>query len=173
MKLYDYTTTTGVAVKLRPIAPNYIEKIRQQIDWPQPPTYDVEVLGGAKETIYHTADSIETDEEKAQWAEFERKRDAANLEFFKKRSYAITRRCILVDLPEDNAWITLQQQDGITVPEDPELRRQHYIETEVIGNDTDLFFITNAVQRLARFDEEDYRQAMEFFRDNLAGNPDS
>lgn len=167
MKLYEYTTSTGVTIQLKPIAPNYLERIRQQIEWPKPPTYEVEVLGGAKETIYHTDKSVSTDEEKAAWAAFEAKRDAANIEYFTRRSKAVIRRCVVVDLPADDTWVKLQEQDGIDIPTDPEMRRQHYIETEVIGNHTDVFAIANIVEKLSRFNQEDYNQAMSFFRDNL------
>jgi len=167
VKLFEYTTSTGITVGLKPIAPNYIERIRQQIDWPEPPSYEVPVLGGGTERVYYTDKNVETDEEKAAWAEFEQKRDAANILFFQKRSQAIIRRCVVIDLPEDDSWERLQEQDGIEIPQDPELKRIHYIETEVIGSNTDVFAIANIAERLARFDEEDYAQAMAFFRDRI------
>jgi hypothetical protein len=47
-------------------------------------------------------------------------------------------RCaIVVDLPDDG-WVEEQRELGITVPDDPKERRDHYIWTEVMGGQHDI-----------------------------------
>lgn len=169
MKTIEYTTSMGVTVKIKPISPDYVQLIEKQVPLPEAPHYENTLLGGAVEKIYHTETSITTEEEKAAWAEYKLALAAAQEDIFIRKTRAVIRRCIVVDMPDDDGWIRSQAEDGITVPEDPEERRIHYVKTEVFGNANDVLFVVQAAMKLARFDEEDYKASMSFFRDKVEG----
>jgi hypothetical protein len=81
-------------------------------------------------------------------------------------------KAILTQLPEDESWIAEQKALHIRVPEDPEKRRQHYIETEVLTSMEDiveinsLIFTKSAVRTVGA---EDLAVAKDSFRDIVLG----
>ena len=172
MKTIKYTTGAGIEIEIKAISPDYMAELDKQVPMPEPPTYERTLLGGETEVIAHTEDSIETEEEKLAWAEYEMKLAIARSELFMKKARAIVKKCVDVEMPEDEAWIKAQQEDGISVPEDPAERKQHYIKTECIASESDIFFIVEAARKLSRFDAEDYAKALDFFRVSVRGEAD-
>ena len=172
MKTIKYTTGAGIEIEIKAISPDYMAELDKQVPMPEPPTYERTLLGGETEVIAHTEDSIETEEEKLVWSEYQMKLAIARSELFMKKARAIVKKCVIVQMPEDEAWIRAQQEDGISVPDDPAERIQHYIKTECIANENDIFFITEAARKLSRFDAEDYAKALDFFRVSVRGEAD-
>lgn len=171
MKTIDFETSTGVRVKLRPISPDLLDAIRLQVKMPEPPSYEIEVLGGGKEKVFHDEKSVETDEEKAAWDKYKEDLEQATTKIFEKQTIAVLRRCVLVELPDDDVWIKAQKADSITIPDATDLKF-HYIQTEVIGGANDLLAIVSIVRDMSRYNAEDLAQAMNLFRSRVERHPD-
>ena len=172
MKTIKYTTGAGIEIEIKAISPDYMAELDKQVPMPEPPTYERTLLGGETEVIAHTKDSVETEEEKLAWAEYEMKLAIARSELFMKKARAIVKKCVDVEMPKDEAWIIAQQEDGINVPEDPSEKKRHYIKTECIASESDIFFVVEAARKLSRFDAEDYAKALDFFRTSVRGETD-
>ena len=172
MKTIKYTTGAGIEIEIKAISPDYMAELDKQVPMPEPPTYERTLLGGETEVIAHTKDSVETEEEKLAWAEYEMKLAIARSELFMKKARAIVKKCVDVEMPKDEAWIIAQQEDGINVPEDPSEKKRHYIKTECIASESDIFFVVEAARKLSRFDAEDYAKALDFFRISVRGETD-
>ena len=165
-----YTTSTGHELTITAISPDYVLAIKKGVEFPEPPTYEFEVLGGTKETAPHTETTIKNEDEQLLWNEYRAKVMSANSELFMRKARAIFRKCVDVTMPESETWIEAQTADGIEVPEDPKERKEHYIKTECIGNETDVFAVVSAAEQMNKFNTEDYKHALSLFRDQMAGN---
>ncbi len=167
MATKEYITSTGYKLIISPLSPDLGRMILKTVKFPDPPYYEIDVLGGEKEKVEHTIDSLRTDEDRDAWAEYLSARNIARVEEMRQKARAVIQKCVQIDLPKDETWITIQEELGIEVPKDPRLRKIHFIKTECIGSETDIFAVVNAAEVLARFDAEEYQDALNLFRDIL------
>ena len=173
MATKEYVTSSGYTLTISPLSRELSKMITKTVEYPKPPFYEVEILGGEKEKVAHTFESLETDEHKLEWKQYISARNRARVEEMKQKSRIIFNRCVDVELPEDAAWIILQEEAGIEVPEDPRLRKVHFIKTECVSSETDLFAVVDAAEVLSRFDAEEYQDALNLFRDILPKREES
>jgi len=138
----EYTTSTGIAVKVRAANPYLVGRVEGdvQAEWqaagkalPSVPTYTVETASGEKEVHEHTPSTLDTDEEKAAWQRYEQVQLAYYREIRLRQTRIMLAKCVIFEMPADDAWVEAQTFLGIHVPEAGEARRLHYLETEVIG----------------------------------------
>lgn len=142
------------------------------------PKAEVEVLGGDTIEVELSADSLEVEgdiEETTKRRELWAKHKDAVLRFeneLKDLENDLLLSAILVELPEDESWIEEQKKLHIRIPDDPEKRRQHYIQTEILTSMEDIVDITSyiftksAVRTTSR---EDLAAAKESFRHQIFG----
>jgi hypothetical protein len=176
MATKEYTTSTGHVLTISPLPIEFKRLLSKAVDIPDPPYYEVDVLGGEKEKVEHTIESLTVNSDREvwkSWEEYQDKLQKAKLELHRKKIKAITRKCVDVEMPEDNAWIEIQEEFGIEVPEDERLRKVHFIETECIGSYTDVHALIDAAEVLTRFDTEEYQDALNLFRDILPRDEES
>ena len=167
MATKEYVTSTGYKLTISPLSPEISRLISKTVDFPKPPFYEIDVLGGEKEKVEHTIDSLRTDEDRDAWAEYLSEHNIARVELLRQKARAVVQKCVQVDFPEDDTWITDQEELGIEVPTDPRARKVHFIKTECIGSETDIFAVVDAAEVLARFDAVEYQDALNLFRDIL------
>ena len=167
MATKDYVTSTGYKLTITPLSPEISKLVSKTVKFPKPPFYEIDVLGGEKERVEHTIDSLRTDEDREAWAEYLSDYNIARVELLRQKARVVIQKCVQVELPEDDTWITIQEEIGIEVPEDPRLRKVHFIKTECIGSETDIFAVVDAAEVLARFDAVEYQDALNLFRDIL------
>ena len=173
MATKEYTTSTGYVLTISPLSPDLGRMVSETVKFPDPPFYETDVLGGEKEKVEHTIDSLRTDEDRDAWKEYLSDWNIARVEEIRQKARAVIQKCIEVDYPKDDTWITSQEELGIEVPEDPRLRKVHFIKTECIGSETDIFAIVDAAEVLARFDSKEYKDALNLFRDILPNRAES
>ena len=155
-----YVTSTGHKLIITAISPDYALAIKKGVDYPEPPTYEYEVLGGTTETANHTDKTKKSEEDQKLWDDYNIDLIIArNIEFTKK-TRAIFRKCVTVEMPDNDKWALDQELDGIEVPEDEPERMQHYIRTECVGNETDVFAVVKAAETQQKFNAEDYQHAL-------------
>ena len=144
-----YTTERGVSIKVVPI-PLLLDKIRDAHAASPAPTYTEHLAGGATQEVPITEAQAAawqaTDPDTwaplaEKWAAYQAEKDERTKTLNDALWRAVMRRSIIVDLPKDDAWVQEQALYGISVPEDPDLRREHYIWTEVIGGQRDILKI--------------------------------
>lgn len=162
-----YTTTRGIEVEILPIPAMLIDKITAQHPDPEPPTYEVKTLGGGVEHHPLTEQAADTDEEKARYADWLKRKSEAETE----RNHAFMRvimlRGIRVELPADDGWVIEQSMMGVTVPTEPTARKLHYIETEVFGGLADYESIAQLVMEASGVGEAALKQASDLFRGDV------
>ena len=167
-----YTTSTGHELIISTISPDYVLAIQKGVEFPEPPTYEFEVLGGTKETAPHTETTTKSEEDQLLWNDYKLARNLAYTTVEIKKARAVFRRFVDVVMPEDDAWVEIQKEDGIEVPDDPKERKLHYIKTECVGTETDVFAIVRAAEQMSQFSIEDYQHALELFRYQMEGDAD-
>ena len=169
METKRYTTERGIEIGICPI-PLLLDEVRkaQEAKIPPHPTYEAKTASGVVEIHQHNETTLQTDEERAMWAEYQgaiaQATDSMNDAIWR----AVRLKAIQVDVPGDNGWIEDQKALGLTVPEDARERRLHYIQTEVIGGVRDIVRIT-AIANGADLDEGALAAAEDSFRRAMAG----
>ena len=161
-----YETRKGVAVRLRLFSPVLRDLVRQSVEFPPVPIYIAKTAGGGEEEHPYTADMVETDDEKAMWAEYQAARLAANLLLYDHLGRLALIRGTEIDIPDDG-WDTEQESLGITVPTDPTERKIHYIETEAVESNQDYSELLLAILAYQGIQQEDRAAAAASFPDQM------
>jgi len=185
--LFEYTTASGMAIPLSGISLIALERAEAGIEEDMrdegarldPPTYEVEVLGGDTLTYELDGDSLEaegdpeeTARRKREWHEYQ----AAKAELRKRQDDVRNEMIfdsIMLALPEDDGWMEKQRRYHIRIPEDLESRRRHWIETEVLKSIEDMVgMISYILAKSASGDIEleDVEAAKKSFRDLLSAS---
>jgi len=164
-----HETRKGVAVRLCLFSPVLQDKVRQSVQFPEVPIYIAKTAGGGKEEHPYTADMVETDDEKAMWAEYQAARLAANLLLYDRLGRLALIRGTEIDIPDDG-WDTEQESLGITVPTDPTERKIHYIETEAVESNQDYSELILAILAYQGIQQEDRAAAAASFPDQVEGD---
>ena len=100
-----FVTKDGNKIPLRRVAPILVEKVRQSVVIPTPPTYEVEVVGGDKEFHVHDATTLETDEDRAAWAEYQTALAATNTDMVERiLRLLFVLRGTLIKVAVSNTW---------------------------------------------------------------------
>jgi len=175
-----YKTLDGKDVPIKAISPTKIMRseigitkmFRAKGEPIDPPTYEVETVGGGKEThiLDETAVMIPGDEEKTaeRQALWDAHTDACQR--MKQQQYDTTRKIVLdsidLPLPADESWIRKQEELFIEIPEDLYERWIHWLETEILLPQ-DIIEIVSDILTLSTkgiIPEEDVEAATELFR---------
>ena len=164
-----HETRKGVAVRLCLFSPVLQDKVRQSVQFPEVPIYIAKTAGGGTDEHPYTADMVETDDEKAMWAEYQAARLAANLLLYDRLGRLALIRGTEIDIPDDG-WDTEQESLGITVPTDPTERKIHYIETEAVESNQDYSELILAILAYQGIQQEDRAAAAASFPDQVEGD---
>lgn len=130
-----------------------------------PPTYEVETVGGGKETHEYDAEALKTapDEDKAAYAEFLASVAAFNEEL-RDRTLRIVFTYGIVTRAAGDEWAARQRKLFVPVPEDADERHIHWVQTEVLTSPAEAFELMNAVMKLSGVPEEALQAATAAFQ---------
>ncbi len=159
-----FVTRDGNRIPLRRVAPLLMEKIRQSVVLPSPPTYEVETAGGDIEKHIHDETTLETDEDRAAWAAYQTAQVQANGDLMEKILRLLFAKATGDVVPAGDEWVKEQTYLGVDVPDDPLGRKIHYIQTELLTHTGDIMAFMSAAVALTGVDEEVVEAAEATFR---------
>lgn len=159
-----FVTKDGNRIPLRRVAPILMEKIRKSVTLPSPPTYEVEIAGGDIETHVHDETTLETDEDRAAWAAYQKDFASANNRMIEKILRLLFAKATGDVLPPSDDWAKEQAYLGVDVPGEPLERKIHYIQTELLTHTSDIMAFMTAAMALTGVDEEVVQAAEATFR---------
>lgn len=159
MTEHFFETTAGVKIKIQPIsmldlqlAQRAVEnEFRERGEPIDPPTYEIEVLGGEKEVHPHTETTIQDAgmEEKASWERYLEAIGKMQMEI-QDRTALVFLEGICIELPADDAWIKRRKRlFGEDVPEDEDQRKLYYINNVLLKTPADKAGLMLDIQRLS------------------------
>ena len=159
-----FVTSRGIAVRFQGIA-MMLDKLRASFQFPKPPTYEVKVAAtGVTEIHEHDEKTIETDEEKALWAQYIKNSEDAQTRYNLALTRTVLLRGLQVEMPSDESWIKQQELIGLDVPKEETAKRLHWLETEVIGGVQDMEAIMLGVMKASGVPEELLASIADSFR---------
>lgn len=170
----EYTTERGVTIEVVPI-PLLLDKIRRAHPDIPLPTYTEHLAGGATQEVaitekdaatWRTSDPESWQAHAEKWTAYETAARLRNRHVNDLLWRAILMRAISCQMPTDDKWADEQKSLGIDVPTDPTERRVHWLETEVIGGNHDIFRLSSLAGGLA-LDSEVLEAAEASFRGTL------
>lgn len=181
MTEHFFETTAGIKIKIQPIsmldlqlAQTAVEKeFRARGESIEPPTYEVEVLGGEREHHPHTEKTIvdASEEEKAAWAKYIETVTRLQTEI-QTRTALIFLEGIVFNLPADENWIARRKRlfGDEQIPEDEDGRKLFYVNNVLLKTPADKSGLMMLIQRLSLTGaSEEAIEAMEnLFRRQMA-----
>jgi hypothetical protein len=163
------TTSKGITVRIVGVSQLWLDKLRTAVKFPDPPKYSVTTVTGDVEYHSHDETTLETDEDRRLWAEYQA--ETAKAEF--RRNEMITKyvltKGVEVDIPDSGEWIDMNAFLGIDLPTNPIERKYEYVRSEVVGTAEDLAEIISKVMELSGVPQEALEEAKASFRDLLEG----
>lgn len=172
------TTSRGVELECQPIGAKLDaagDNIREQIDWPDVPTYEATFAGGDTEVFEYTENTIEgaPEEDRKAWADYLIAHAAAEVEYNTRFSNTMARIVAtdgvrVLNAPPEDEWIKRQEWQGLRVPEDPLERALHYFLTVAIGDiEKDMMGVYKGIVLASGRSQEEAEKIEEFFRSNV------
>lgn len=154
-----FTTTAGVEIPITPIAIIDLQLAQDAIKREfeargepiEPPTYEVDVLGGEKEIHPYNTQTImdAPPEDKEKWDKYLEAIGRMENEI-QQRTAIVFMDGILVDLPEDEGWAERRKKlFGEEVPTDPDQKKLYYINNILLKTPADKSGVMMAIQRLS------------------------
>lgn len=164
-----YTSSRGTEALIFPMPPMLMEKIEQAVEAqlgprPEPPTYTIKTASGDEETHFHTEDTLETDEDRDAWDEYEENSAEWDNELNSRMLRAIQLECIKPADPEDTEWAERLEFLGIPVPDNKFERHMLWVEAEFVGSQEDVLACLMEPMRLAGVPDEEMAAAERMFR---------
>jgi len=162
-----FTTRAGREIPLRPIATKTLDDLQlliRAVEDIRPPTYTVKILGGDDtEEIEHDLTTLETDEDRAAWAEYiSRVEEGAEL-----CNEQVTRTYIVfgIDMePPEDGWHKTFEFCGIPVPEESMERKVFYFERVMLADPEDQADFVRRVYLISQLSGEALDRADALFR---------
>lgn len=167
----SFTTSRGIQIEFLPIAP-LLEKIRAAHPLPEPPTYEARTITGAVERHQHTAETIDTDDERAAWRAYLEADAKARADLNDALLKAILLRGLKVEAQESPEWASEQSAFGISIPTDSVARRLLWLETEILANEEDRRAAIRGALDASNVSEEALAEIEATFRPALEGYAD-
>lgn len=161
-----FVTSRGVTLEFLPI-PALLEKLQAQHKLPEPPIYEVKTATGVTEKHTHDETTLETDADKAAWAEYQKNLQEATARLNLALMRLVMLRGVKVQMPKDDTWIAEQQFIGLTVPDNPRERKLYWLETEALASQDDYAQMLAGVMAASGLSEEVVQQAEATFRGAL------
>ena len=173
-----YRTLTGREIEYEPVSPIVLELSEQGAKKEfiergeplDPPTYTVELAGGGTQTFPHDLTTLTTDEDKATWAKYLDAKERLETEQARLRKLIILECLKDIILPEDNTWEVKQKARKVDVPQEPDEKLVHYIQTEILKSSADFRCLTDAILRagyLGAVGEDVIEASSSLFQDRI------
>lgn len=174
----QFTTSRGFEITFKPIPQMLIDRVRTLHKQPEPPFYEVKTVSGAVEKHAHDETTLETDADRAAWAEYQKQIADTNEKTNRAFMRLVFLRGVEIEMPQDDTWAREQKLLGIEIPDDPLERKLHWIETEVVATIADAEHITRGALEASGIPQEALAQADATFRhspqrDAVEPTPDS
>ncbi len=183
-----YTASSGLDVILTGLPPLVPQRIDASIEYPSKPTYDVETASGEIETYEHDKESLTTDEDEQEWADYLDAQSDAETELTEKLLYAVLLECVEIkDAKKYEAqfeeWKQKQELMGIAIAktedEDDEIANEkanrenkfYFMQTEVFRDSDDIGEVLTIVMSLTGVSVEDLVEARDSFPGEVESEP--
>jgi len=148
-------------------------ELKEKRPLPERPTYAVsgeDSFGGDEIIYYHTEDTLETEEEKKEWADYEKLRDEFDQRVWKQMMYEAI-NCVSVPMEQLKQYVHKHKIDtGLALP-DPEKYearvKRIFVEHIVLCDDTDemMRLLTETMRVAGVISDSEAEKAMDSFRD--------
>lgn len=176
----EIITVAGRSVELRPVSGKMLteiqiskrRKLMKEDARLTPPTYTTKNVAGDEETFPHDETTLETDEDKAAWEEYQQALNELEIEIASvTNSYVISEGVVIGDIPDE--WFEKREWLGLDTPENRLDRRLLYIETEILTTQEDMIHALSAIMHLTASGSKEMEERLadldEIFRRALEG----
>ena len=169
-----YTTAAGVDIPIKPVSTRTLDTLAlkwHEVEQIKPPTYTVQIADGEEsEELEHDPTTLETDEDKAEWADYQERLGTAIQEYNDQTNRTLITFGIDMDPPEDG-WEADFEFCGIPIPEGHE-RKVFYFQRVLLTDPVDEQLITRRINFISRYSGEELERVDALFRGAVEGSGD-
>ena len=163
-----FTTPSGQELTLLPVGRRFVQQILSKPEMPKKPTYEAKTVSGHVEVHEHDEKSVETDEEKAEWLDYQ----IAQKEVMDERLSNLTMFLLIEGVADDppplDEWSVNLKRWGLEVPDDSEELKAFWLENEACPGESMGGLMARLFQAAGLADEEGAAQLESLFRITLA-----
>jgi len=167
-----FTTSAGIEVPIKTIHARTLDDLAlqwEEVEGIKPPTYTVQIADGEdKEELEHDETTIQTDEEKADWAAYVERLNTAIGDFNEYSLRVIVTFGIDMEPPGDG-WEDDFEFCGISVPTEDRERKVFYFRRAILTAPLDEQLITRRINLVSRLSGEALERADALFRGAVEG----
>lgn len=163
-----FTTPSGRELTLRPVGRRYVQQILSKPEMPKKPTYEAVTVSGHVEIHEHDEKSLETDEEKAAWLDYQTAQKEVVDERLANLTMFLFIEGVVDDPPPLDEWSVDLKRWDLEVPDDPEELKSFWLENEVCPGESMGRLMARLFQVAGLADEEGAAQLESLFRLTLA-----
>lgn len=163
-----YTTPSGQELTLRPVGRRYVQQILSKPETPKKPTYEAVTVSGHIEIHEHDEKSLETDEEKAAWLDYEIAQKDVTNEKLTNLTMFLLLEGVADDPPPLKEWSVDLERWNLEVPDDPEELKVFWLENEACPGEFMGGLMARLFQIAGLANEEGAAQLESLFRLTLA-----
>lgn len=167
LKKKAFITSSGHRITLSGINNMLLQRVGMTVEFPEVPKYSVETAYGDVEWHDHNETTLETDEDKEAWEQYQQEHLKAQYQQVENVTKLLLTRGVIADVPDEAKWRQEQEFFGIELPSDPMELRMHYITTEVIGSEEELVEMLDVIMELSNIPREVLDAAQESFRSGV------
>lgn len=161
-------TSKGAKVKLIGLNPARLERLQTAGDMPPVPYREIPNDLGAPQKESLSANDLQNDEERAQWAEYLAKRQEVEVKRNQNVMKYIFTEGFDVDMSDIDEWAKEEVEEyGLTVSENRIQRRMDYINAKVLGTAADLGNIMAGVLERTGLPADMLDEVRDSFRGNV------
>lgn len=165
-----FKTTKGLEIEIKSVDPALIQRVMRSTPMPPRPVYEAKTFGGRVE--FHPLDeesAAQTPGGQGQWDLYQEQLTEAQTE----QNDRVIRALFLYGtdcIVPDDGWVAMHEFLGMNVPTDPEMRRAHYLSSELSAED--LAGVTSAIMKMTGVSEEAIADAEAAFRGAVRDKPE-
>lgn len=135
-----------------------------------PPTYQVTTAAGTIEEHPHTAETLETEEDRVAWELYQQAQTTLNAAVGTRVTRFMLAEGVVLDGP-DEAWCERMDRYGLAVSDDPMERREQYLTYEYARTPLELMKIVHRIMVISAEGSAELEEAAEsmesFFRGSV------
>lgn len=155
-------------LRLRRLGQRYVQQILAKPDIPEPPTYEATTVSGHVEVHPHDEESVETDEEKAEWHDYQLAKARALDERITNLTHFLLLEGVADDPPPLEEWGVDLERWEIVVPDDEDDLKVFWLENERCPGEEMGSLMARLYQLAGLTDDEGVQKIEAFFRSTLA-----
>jgi hypothetical protein len=168
-----FSSFRGIVIPVNPVSQFKIDTLNSSKRVVPAPTYEIEIVGGAKQTLPMDEKVAESKGRMDEWNAYLTEKKIADEWNTKKFLEFMVWEGVSVEVPDkDSDWQKQCEHFGMDVPEEPISRKLFYVYNEMLATKEDLGNLVADIMSVSKISEEAVTKLRDTFRSGIQQDSD-